>query len=300
MTTMSAPSADPSPAPVVVVGSLNMDLIGRTARFPEAGQTVLGATFTTAPGGKGGNQAVAAARAGAVVQLVAALGDDAFADGLRAHLQEEGVLTDLVCSVPGPSGVAMITVDDTAENTIVVLPGANGRLDALDAATTAAIERAGVLLAQLEVPPPTVLAAARIARAAGVPVVLNPSPAIDVPAELWSLVTVVVVNETEAAVYGDHLDAVEHLITTLGARGCIVRGPGGEVGTVDAFAVEPVDTTGAGDAFAGTLAAAWAAGVEPAQAVRRACAAGALATTVPGAGSSAPTSAAVDALIAGS
>lgn len=298
MTTMSAPSADRSPAPVVVLGSLNMDLIGRTVRFPEAGQTVLGSTFSTAPGGKGGNQAVAAARAGAAVRLVAALGDDAFADELRTHLQAAGVRTELVRTVPGASGVAMITVDDTAENTIVVLPGANGRLDALDTATTAAIGQAGVLLAQLEVPPATVLAAARTAREAGVPVILNPSPAIDVPAELWPLVTVVVVNETEAAFYGDHLDTVDHLITTLGARGCTVRGPGGEVHAVEAFAVEPVDTTGAGDAFAGTLAAAWAAGVEPTQAVRRACAAGALATTVPGAGTSAPTSREVDALLA--
>lgn len=298
MTVMSASSSGRPPAPVVVLGSLNMDLIGRTARFPSPGQTVLGSTFSTVPGGKGGNQAVAAARAGATVRMIAALGDDAFADGLRTHLDDAGVRTDLVRTVPGPSGVAMITVDDAAENTIVVLPGANARLTELDDAAIEAIEQGAVLLAQLEVPVATVLSAARVAHGAGVPVILNPSPAVDVPADLWPLVSVVVVNESEAAAYAGHLDAVDHCVTTLGSRGCSYRGPDGVVRAVDAFSVDPVDTTGAGDAFAGTLTAAWAAGIAAVPATQRASAAGALATTRLGAGTSAPTAAQVDELIA--
>lgn len=287
----------PGSAPVVVLGSLNMDLIGRTAQFPAPGQTVLGDTFTTVPGGKGGNQAVAAARAGAAVQMVAALGDDGFAADLRTHLEQAQVGTGFVRMVPGPSGVAMITVDDAAENTIVVLPGANAALTEVTEPAAAAIEQAAVLLAQLEVPTTTVLAAARIAHAAGVPVLLNPSPAVPVPDELWPLVTVVVVNESEAAAYADHLAPIPYRITTLGSRGCELQGPDGGRQSVPAFRVDAVDTTGAGDAFAGTLAASWAAGSDPLTALTRAAAAGALATTVPGAGRAAPSAAAVDALL---
>lgn len=288
----------PLSSSVVVLGSLNMDLIGRTGAFPRPGETVLGSTFTTAPGGKGGNQAVAAARAGATVRMIAAVGDDVFADGLRAHLVQAGVDVTGVRAVDGPSGVAMITVDDGAENTIVVLPGANGRLTDIDDDLRRALSGAGALLTQLEVPPATVLAAAELAQAAGVPVVLNPSPVIAVPDRLWSLVTVVVVNESEAAAYARHLAGIPWCITTLGADGCEVRGPDGAADHVAAFPVDAVDTTGAGDAFAGTLTAAWAAGVPPRDAVRRACAAGALATTVPGAGDAAPSASDVDRLLA--
>lgn len=292
--------AQTSPSPsVVVLGSLNMDLIGRTTTFPRPGETVLGSTFVTAPGGKGGNQAVAAARAGARVRMIGAVGDDAFGAQLREHLSGAGVDVTGVVTVDGPSGVAMITVDDSAENTIVVLPGANGRLTPADDVAQGSLAGAGALLAQLEIPPVTVVTAARLARAAGVPVILNPSPVIDVPDELWALVTVAVVNQSEATAYAEHLGGITWCITTLGADGCDVRGPDGAVTHVNAVTVDAVDTTGAGDAFAGTLTAAWAAGLAPLDAVRRAGAAGALATTVPGAGDAAPTASAVDALLAG-
>ena len=292
------PAQTPSPS-VVVIGSLNMDLIGRTATFPRPGETVLGSTFVTAPGGKGANQAVAAARAGATVEMIGAVGDDAFAGELREHLAAVGVDVTGVRTMDGPTGVAMITVDDAAENTIVVLPGANGRITDLGPDDRDTVSAAAALLAQLEIPPGTVVAAAELAHRAGVPVILNPSPVVDVPDELWALVSVVVVNESEAGAYADHLTGIDWCITTLGAAGCDVRGPDGSSTHVDAFTVEAVDTTGAGDAFAGTLAAAWAAGLAPLDAVHRACAAGALATTVPGAGGAAPTAAAVDRLLAG-
>ncbi|MCK0173593.1 MULTISPECIES: ribokinase [Mycobacteriaceae] len=277
-------------ARVCVVGSVNADLQFTVAALPHPGQTVLASSSSWSPGGKGGNQAVAAARAGAQVSLVAALGTDDAAPRLRAHLAGNDVRLDAVATVPGPSGTAVVVVDSAAENTIVVAPGANGRLTVDPEPVRAVIAHADVVLLQLEIPSATVLAAARIARDAGAVVMVNASPAgaaADDLQTLSHLADVVVVNETEAA---DWRWPVPHLITTRGPRGASHLA-GGESFDAPAPAVDAIDTTGAGDVFAGVLAAHWPAG--PEDALRRACVAGALATLTPGAGDCAPTAAAI-------
>ncbi len=295
-----------------MLGSVNMDLVVRTPRLPAAGETVLGSRFRTAQGGKGANQAIAAARAGGDVTMIGAVGSDAFGQELVDAVRAENISTLRLRRIDGPSGIAVITVDDEAENTIVVAPGANGTLTNLTGNDEAEIRRADLLVLQLEVPLDVVLAGARAAAAAGVPVLLNPSPARALPAELVGLVTVLVVNEGEGAVLGENaLSVVPQVVTTLGARGARVRGPDGATVEVPAPRVAAVDTTGAGDAFAGALAVAWVraarhrgpAGtdgwVEPvvdAAMLRWACAAGALATTAPGAGASAPRRDEIDAV----
>lgn len=268
-----------------------MDLVFAVDTLPAPGATVLVSSMTRSPGGKGGNQAVAASRAGADVALVAAIGDDDSGAALRAHLETNRVDVSGVVVLPVPSGTASIVVDAHAENVIVVAPGANGHLTLSSDTVRALIANCEVLLLQLEIPTATVLAAARIARDAGVTVVLNASPAGADPAALEQLAEVtdvVIVNEDEARRWDW---PVPHLITTLGARGAEHRTAGGRT-RVSAPAVEAVDTTGAGDVFAGVLAAGWAAG--PARALRRACAAGALATLVPGAGDCAPDDEAIE------
>ena len=276
---------------IVVAGSINLDLIGTAAHFPSPGETVLGHQFSTSPGGKGGNQAVAGARAGGSVSFLGALGDDEFAGRLRKSLSEAGVATPELRTVPGPSGVALITVTDDGENSIVVLPGANAALTELTDADERAIGAAAMLVVQLEIPLTTVTAAARVAAAAGVPVLLNASPVTALPAELLAAVTIAVVNQGEAAELGTALDDVPHLITTLGADGARYRGPAGDEVTTPGFDVTPLDSTGAGDAFTGALAVAWTRGDAPDDALRWACAAGALATLTAGAAGSAPSAA---------
>jgi ribokinase len=276
---------------VCVVGSVNADVTYRVSALPRPGQTVLASSTSSAPGGKGANQAVAAARAGAEAALVAALGDDAAAQVLRGHLRGNGVALDGVVTVPGPSGSAVIVVDAAAENSIVVAPGANAALRVDSAAVRDAIAAAEVLLLQLEIPVQTAVDAARLGRDAGVVVIVNASPAGARAHELLALselADVVVVNEAEAA---DWHWPVPHLVITRGARGASYIGDG-ERFDVPAPAVRPVDTTGAGDVFAGVLAADWLRGHETA--LRRACVAGALATLVPGAGDCAPCSDDID------
>ena len=191
--------------------------------------------------------------------------------------------TDRLGAVPGSSGIALITVDDAAENTIVVVPGANARVR-VTAPDAELIAGADMLLIQLELPMPTVLAGARAAAAAGVPVLLNPSPVAPLTAELLELITVLVLNEGEADALGPAaLAGVPHVVTTLGASGARYAGPDGARCEIPAPPVVAVDTTGAGDAFTGTLAVAWARGLAPAEAVRLACIAGSLATTYRGA-----------------
>jgi ribokinase len=288
-------------ARVCVVGSVNMDLTFGVDTLPRPGETVLASSLSRAPGGKGGNQAVAAARAGAQVQFVGAVGDDATADHLRAHLLAYGVGLDGTVGVPGPSGTAIIVVDAGAENTIVVAPGANGHLTLAQAAVRAVVADCDVLLTQLEIPVATAVAAARQARSAGAVVMVNASPAGQDPsalAELAALAEVVIANESEADEWSWQ---PTHLVVTLGARGARYAGVDGEF-AVPAPVVEAVDTTGAGDVFAGVLAANWPSdpGTDPAvqtqrlRAVRRACAAGALATLVPGAGDCAPDAEAIE------
>ncbi|HTY33923.1 PfkB family carbohydrate kinase [Mycobacterium sp.] len=290
-------------ARVCVVGSVNMDLTFGVDALPRPGETVLGSSLCSAPGGKGGNQAVAAARAGARVQFVGALGDDAAAARLRAHLKANGVGLDGTVTVPGPSGTAVIVVDADAENTIVVAPGANGRLT-LAAGAREVVADCDVLLTQLEIPVPTAVAAAHEARSAGAAVIVNASPAGRGHrrlAELAAAADVVIANEAEAEQWPWR---PTHLVVTLGARGARYTGADGEF-AVPAPAVKAVDTTGAGDVFAGVLAANWprgpganpAARAERLAALRRACAAGALATRVPGAGDCAPGAEAIDAAL---
>ncbi len=283
---------------IVVLGSTNMDVIATTQHLPEPGETVLGLTFTTAPGGKGANQAIAAAKAGGDVHFIGAVGTDDFGTALHSALRENSVRDELLRLDPGRSGVAVITVDEAGENSIVVVQGANARLTGLTPADRQAIEQADILVCQLEVPLQTVTAAAVTAAAAGVPVLLNPSPVAELPPDLLTAITLLVVNRGEAArIGGAALAAVAHVVTTTGPTGAQYQGPGVRF-EVLAPRVRAVDTTGAGDAFAGALAVAWATGLPPLQAVRMACAAGALATTAAGASPSSPRSADIAALVA--
>jgi ribokinase len=276
---------------VCVVGSVNMDIGFDVDALPRPGETVLAAAARFTPGGKGANQAVAAARAGAQVQFVGAVGDDSWAAAVREHLIANGVGTAGLVTSPGPSGTAAVVVDSAGENFIVVAPGANGRLTVDSAALRRLIADCDVLLLQLEIPVTTAIAAAREAHSAGATVIVNASPSggnSSELAELAGLTDVVVVNEAEAAHW---VWPVPHRVITRGARGASYVGGGDEM-TVAAPTVEVVDTSGAGDVFAGVLAAGWTTGRE--YALRRACAAGALATLLPGAGDCAPYADAID------
>ena len=278
-------------ARVTVVGSVNMDLFFEVAQLPEPGQTVLASASHSEPGGKGANQAVAAARAGAQVQLVAAIGADAPGDALRKHLRDNGVGLDGVALLPVPSGTAAITVSAGAENMIVVAPGANAHLTLDSALARQIVADCDVLLVQLEIPVATALAAARCAQAAGVTVLVNASPTGADPAllaELAAVTDVVIVNETEADQW---CWPVAHLVITRGAEGAVHRSAAGE-SHIAAPAVEAADSTGAGDVFAGVLASGWAS--DPHRALRRAVTAGALATLVRGAGNCAPLDEAIE------
>ncbi|HTX93623.1 MAG TPA: PfkB family carbohydrate kinase [Mycobacterium sp.] len=286
-----------SMARVCVVGSVNMDLSFDVEALPRRGETVLASSLTYAPGGKGHNQAVAASRAGAQVQFVGAVGDDAAARHLRAHLLANGVGLDGTVEAPGPSGTAIIVVDANAENTIVVAPGANEQLTLAGAAGRRVIADCDVLLTQLEIPVKTAAAAAQRARSAGAVVVVNASPAgRDQGAlpELAAAAEVVIANEAEASSWPWR---PTHLVVTLGARGARYKGADGEF-VVPAPAVAAVDTSGAGDVFAGVLAASWPRNPgsprRRLRALQRACAAGALATLVPGAGNCAPDADAIE------
>ena len=276
---------------VCVVGSVNMDIGFDVATLPQPGETVLAASFRSTPGGKGANQAVAAARAGARVQFVGAVGDDPAAAALRAHLAANDVGTEGLIALPGPSGTAVVVVDSAGENLIVVAPGANSHLTLDSPALRSLVVDCDALLLQLEIPVTTATAAAREAHSAGATVIVNASPSGGDPAELTALAEVtdvVVVNETEVAQW---VWPVAHQVITRGGRGASYVGAGEEL-TISPPAVEVVDTSGAGDVFAGVLAAAWTEGHE--RALRRACAAGALATLVPGAGDCAPYAEAID------
>ncbi|MEU4481007.1 ribokinase [Micromonospora sp. NPDC023966] len=302
------------PARIAVVGSANLDLVVTTPQLPRPGETVLGEGFATVPGGKGANQAVAAARAGAACAFIGAVGQDDFGRVLRDNLAGAGVDVRGLREVPGPSGVALIAVDGTAENFIVVAPGANGKLSELDGADEGVVAAADVLLVQLEVPLPAVTRAAGGARAAGTTVVLNAAPARPLPPELLDLVDVLVVNEHEAAVVagvpdGDPpalLDAlltlVPRVVLTLGARGAAYADRQGLRLEVPAPRVDAVDTTAAGDAFTGALAVAWAERRGPDSAdevtavLRWACAAGAACAQRPGASTALPDRVEIDAL----
>ena len=275
---------------VVVVGSLNTDVTLRVPRLPDPGETVLADDRFAAFGGKGLNQAVAAARQGADVRLVGCVGRDPESDAVLAALATEGVDTTFIARHADlPTGTAHIAVDHAGGNTIIAYAGANG---ALAPPPPAAATGADVVLAQLECPLASIANALRSGRDAGARTILNPAPFRPLPADVLALVDVMVANEGEAARLGDA--AVPILVVTEGERGARV----GDRRT-RALPVDVVDPTGAGDAFCGTLAAALADGAALDDALGRAVVAGALACTVAGAFPSLPTAAAVDAVLAG-
>lgn len=284
---------------VVVVGSANLDLVARTLRLPGPGETVLGSDFAEHPGGKGLNQAVAAARAGASVAFVGAVGDDDAGRTLHSVAATEGIDVSGLSVADGvATGRAVITVDDSGENSIVVVPGANASAHVGD------LPAATVVLAQLEIPVATVIAAFAVARTAGSRTVLNPAPVPvgGLPDELLSLCDILVPNEHEVELLGgvDELLAsgVAAVVVTQGAAGVTVtEATDATTWSVEAFEVDPVDTTGAGDAFCGALAARLAAGADLRPAVRYAAAGGALATTTAGAVPSLPHAADIERLL---
>lgn len=271
-----------------MVGSANVDLILPVQRIPRPGETVLAGSLTRGPGGKGANQAVAAARAGATTAFVASLGDDESGGLLRDALSEAGVDLGLVSSTTTPTGTAIITVDADGENAITVAPSANAELE-LSAASIAAIQQAEVVLAQLEIPFDTVRAAARASRY----FVLNAAPAAELDDDLLAEVDLLVVNEHEAAVVGGSdpaalLQRVPLAVVTLGGDGALVLARGAAQVRVPGVEVEVVDTTAAGDTFCGVLAAALASGQGLTDAVRRANAAASLSVQTAGAIPSVP------------
>jgi ribokinase len=290
---------------IVVAGSANMDLVGLAERLPLPGETVLGDSFVMTPGGKGANQAVAAARAGGNCTFLGAIGSDSFGVTINARLTAAGVDTTHLRTSYGTSGVAVIMVDRAGENSIVVSPGANSTFLELTADEQAVIAEAEVLLCQQEIPVETVIAAARTARDAGVRVILNAAPARKNPPQLFAEVDLLVVNESEAqAITGSARDTagllalVPRVVMTLGGDGAWYADRDGRAERVPPFPVEVVDTTAAGDAFTGALAVAWAEGRDLVDAVRWASAAGAVCVGTVGAFPSLPERADIDALYA--
>jgi ribokinase len=289
---------------IVVVGSANMDLVGTGARLPKPGETVLGHEFVMIPGGKGVNQAIAAARAGGACTFLGALGSDSFGVSLRARLEASEVDTAMTRVSYGASGVAIIMVDEPGENSIMVLPGANRSFTGLRPDELAVIESADVLLLQLEIPLETVTEAARCARAAGRRVVLNAAPSMPLPEDLLAAVDLLVVNEVEqqdiAGVGredpGALLRDVPRVVLTVGSAGAWYAERDREPVHVPPYPVETVDSTAAGDAFLGALAVAWGEGRDIVDAVRWASAAGAACVRRLGSSVSLPSRADIDEL----
>lgn len=299
---------------VVVVGSLAMDFTAIAPRLPQPGETVLGEEFLMVPGGKGANQAIAAARQGASTAMIGRIGTDALGDAVIDVLRGERIdVSSVARDAAHGTGIAQIVVGGHGENLIVVVPRANHALDAARVdAQHELIARARVLLVQLEIPLDAVAAALGHARAAGVTTILNPAPAVALPDALLALVDLCIPNETEAEALCarpvDDVDAAmeagaalvargaRSALVTLGSRGAVYVDAARRL-AVDPFPVHAVDATAAGDTFCGALAAALAAGVTIEAALRRASAAGALATTVAGASSSIPDAVAVTALV---
>lgn len=294
--------------PVVVVGSINTDLVAVARKIPAVGETVIGTDFQIHPGGKGANQAVAVARLGSPVRLIGRLGSDAFGAQLRAHLSSAGVDIASVATSEGTSGVAVIVISSTGENSIVVTPGANAKVTPEDIASNAEMIRtAGAVLAQLETPLDTIEYLAKFCAREGVPLILDPAPAQELPESVFKHVAWFTPNQTEAAFYtgidaeADDDRAHAKMVDAIRARGCegvvLKLGAGGAFlasrtvkGThVPAFAVQAVDTTAAGDAFNGGFATGLLLGKSPEESAAFAAAVAAVSVTRPGAQPSMPT-----------
>jgi ribokinase len=297
---------------VIVVGSLNTDLVVRTPRFPEPGETISGEDLQVIPGGKGANQAVAVARHGAQVSMLGRVGDDSFGDFLLDNLKENNVDFHHVQRDSSSTGTAMIIVDTNGQNSIILSAGANGNVSAADV-NTASFPDFKLLLLQLEIPIPTVLAAAQLAHDSGCRVILNSAPARELPEELLRLVDFLILNEVELSLLTginvhDNTSAeeaakslpgrgVKTVIVTLGSHGAVIVSDE-QVTPVDTYNVQVVDTTAAGDAFIGGFAYSLLQDKSLEAAVRYACACGALATTKFGAQPSLPTKEEVEVFVA--
>jgi ribokinase len=298
---------------VIVVGSVNVDLVATVERLPAAGETVTGATFARHPGGKGANQAAAAARLGARVAFVGAVGDDPLAEEAREALTAEGIDVSELARIPGPSGVALIVVDAAGENLIAVASGANRDLtpEGVSAALGQLAPGPGdVVVVGCEIPGAAALAALDTGRGLGARTVLNPAPAAGVDAAMLAATDILVPNEIELAQLvagrqprdlldtGDGSGVAVAIITTLGPAGASLLRRDEPPIAIPAPRVDPVDTVGAGDTFVGALAADLAAGRKLEEAARRAVAAASLSTTRPGARGGMPTTAELVAFLA--
>jgi ribokinase len=288
--------------PIVVVGSVTMDMVTRTPLIPRIGQTVIGTSFSTTPGGKGANQAVAAARLGYPVRFLGMVGDDIYGPQLIENLSQAGVDTSAMTAVPGSSGLAPIFLDEGGQNAIVVVPGANGKVDSAYVDNHIDIIRnAGMVLCQLELPMGTTDHTLALCARFEVPVMLDPAPAAALSDPVWKHVAWFTPNETEAAFYlGDGSDpaviaqellerGLRGVVLKRGAEGAYVAVAGGKAGWVEPFAVDAIDTVAAGDCFNGAFAAALLEGKDPCAGARFACAASAISVTRRGAQASMPT-----------
>lgn len=297
--------------PIVVVGSINMDLVARSLRIPAAGETLIGSGFETTPGGKGANQAVAVARLGYPVAMLGMVGEDVFGNALLENLQGAGVDTSAIGRVSGPSGVAQIQVADSGQNSIIVVPGANAKVDPAWIDRHAELIRsAGMVLCQLEIPIETIDHTVALCAAAGVPVMLDPAPAAPLPVSIWPQLGWFTPNETEAALYVGHernsedaahillARGVRCVVLKRGAQGAYVAQAGRQAERVRAFAVQPIDTVAAGDCFNGAFAVGLLEGREPGETARFASAAAAISVTRRGAQAAMPTRADVDTFLA--
>ncbi len=304
--------------PIVVVGSINADLVATVEHIPLSGETITGSSFQIHPGGKGANQAVAVARLGYPVKMIGRLGNDAYGEQLLSQLKGAGVDTTCISTTEGSSGTALILVSNAGENCIVVIPGANALVTSADIdANLATIREAGMVLAQLEIPIETVVHLAEVCSREGIPLMLDPAPAVTLPRKLLENVTWFTPNETEAAFFVRELalsaqaespseiatalsaGGLHGIVLKLGSRGAFLRSAKTEA-QVASFPVTAIDSTAAGDTFNGAFATGLMMGKTEADSARFASAAAAISVTRAGAQPSMPSLAEVNALLASS